>query len=226
VPFLKFSRDRRGYEHFYLVHQTTRRGTPRNRILYWYRTPPGVKVGRLPFDDDVRRALERQNPDVSFDWRKLLETPIPPPAADVERWRERRRVDREMKQAARSELAEMEEMEEMTETSELTQVSELTEVSEAAAAIAADAPEEQPPLAAVEQTPAVATVAALAPARDVPDSGEAASSGRRRRRRRRGRRGRSEIAAPAVVPAEHAPRSETERSAGPDAAAPAEPDAK
>jgi hypothetical protein len=87
VTFLKFSRDKRGYEHFYLVHQTIRRGGPRNRVLYWFRTPPGVKVGRAPFDEDVRRALEKQNPNVTFDWRKLLDTPIPPPAPDVERWR-------------------------------------------------------------------------------------------------------------------------------------------
>ena len=95
AAFLRFSRDRRGYEHFYLVHATTnRRGKTRSRILYWFRTPPGVKVGRLPFDDDVRRAIEARNPGVDFDWKKLLSTPIPPPAPDVERWRERRRIER------------------------------------------------------------------------------------------------------------------------------------
>jgi hypothetical protein len=105
VPFLRFSRDKRGYEHFYLVEPTTRRGKSRNRILYWFRTPPGVKVGRLPFDDHVRRALEARYPDVAFDWQKLIDTPIPPPAPDVERWRERRRLERAAKQAAASDAA-------------------------------------------------------------------------------------------------------------------------
>ncbi len=105
VPFLRFSRDKRGYEHFYLVQPTTnRRGKTRTRILYWFRTPPGVKVGRLPFNADVQRAIEAQNPGVIFDWKKLLATPIPPPAPDVERWRERRRVER-AERASRRALA-------------------------------------------------------------------------------------------------------------------------
>jgi hypothetical protein len=103
AAFLKFSRDKRGYEHFYLVQPTTnRRGKTRTRILYWFRTPPGVRVGRLPFDADVQRAIEAQNPGVTFDWKRLLATPIPPPSADVERWRERRRVERAEKAARRA----------------------------------------------------------------------------------------------------------------------------
>ena len=75
MAFFRFSRDKRGYEHFYLVEPTTnRRGKSRPRVLYWFRTPPNVKIGREPFDDDVRRALEAQNPNVTFDWRKILET--------------------------------------------------------------------------------------------------------------------------------------------------------
>jgi hypothetical protein len=93
LAFLRFTRDKRGYEHFYLVEATTnRRGKTKARVLYWFRTPPGVKVGREPFDPDVRRALELQNPGVHFDWRKIVETPIP--SADAERWRERRRLER------------------------------------------------------------------------------------------------------------------------------------
>ncbi len=194
MTFLKFSRDKRGYEHFCLVHQTIRRGGPRNRVLYWFRTPPGVKVGRAPFDDDVRRALEKQNPDVSFDWQKLLDTPIPAPAPDVERWRERRRIDREMKHAA------------------------LSEIAEAAAALPDDASEEQPLPAAVQE---VAVLDNLARAAD-PDVA-AASSGRARRRRRGGRRRRLEMAAPALAPEEHKPLSGAD-AALPEADVPAEPD--
>jgi hypothetical protein len=103
VPFVRFSRDRRGYEHTYLIHAAPRRGAP-TRILYWYRTPPGIKVGRAAFDPEARRLLESQYPAVSFDWPKLLETPMPPPEA--ENWRERRRVERSARQARQAEEPE------------------------------------------------------------------------------------------------------------------------
>ena len=104
MPFLRFSRDRRGYEHFYLMQPSSaRRGRGRPRILYWFRTPPQVKVGREPFAEHVRRGLEAQNPGVAFDWDTLVATPIPPPAAD--HWRERRRTTRAAKQAAEAESA-------------------------------------------------------------------------------------------------------------------------
>src|SRR5439155_25171519 len=105
MPFLRFSRDKRGYENFYIVHSTNRRGKSRPRILYWFRTPPHVKVGRVPFDDAVRRTIEEQNPGVAFDWKTLMATPIPPPV-EPERWRERRRVERVAKEAARAEAEE------------------------------------------------------------------------------------------------------------------------
>ncbi len=104
MPFLRFTRDKRGYEQFALVHPTTnRRGKVRTRVLYWYRTPPGVRVGREPFDDSMRRALEAQNPDIVFDWRKIVETPIP--SAETEKWRERRRAEKAEKAARRAAAA-------------------------------------------------------------------------------------------------------------------------
>jgi hypothetical protein len=103
VPFLRFSRDKRGYEHVYLVHAANRRGKPtRPRILYWYRSPPGIKVGRPPFDDEVQRLLEAQNPGMVFDWKTIVSTPMPPPEP-VEHWREKRRAERAAKQARREE---------------------------------------------------------------------------------------------------------------------------
>lgn len=92
------SRDKRGYEHIYLIDATARRGkTSRPRVLYWFRTPPGVMVGREPFDEPVRRTLEAHYPDVTFDWEQLRKTAIATP--DVEPWRERRRVERAARQA-------------------------------------------------------------------------------------------------------------------------------
>lgn len=105
MPILRYSRDKRGYEHVYLVQPTTgRKGKVRSRILYWYRTPPNVKVGRDPFDDEVRRAIEKQYPDLQFDWPKLLAAPKPAIVnTDIERWRERRRQAKAERAAAASE---------------------------------------------------------------------------------------------------------------------------
>ena len=101
MAFFRFNRDKRGYEYFYLVEPTTnRRGKVKSRVLYWYRTPPGIRVGREPFDEGVRRALEAQNPGVKFDWRSIVEAPIP--SADADKWRERRRVERAAKHAMTS----------------------------------------------------------------------------------------------------------------------------
>ena len=85
MPYLKFSRDKRGYENFYLIEPPSggreQRGKARPRVLFWFRTPPSVKVGRVPFSDDVRKMIEAQNPDLKFDWARIMSTPIPPPDA-------------------------------------------------------------------------------------------------------------------------------------------------
>jgi hypothetical protein len=74
LPFLRFTRDKRGYETTSLVHPT-RRGSGRSyqRVLYWFRTPPGVKVGRSALDQDAIKWIEEHNPDIEFDWPKILE---------------------------------------------------------------------------------------------------------------------------------------------------------
>jgi hypothetical protein len=98
MAFFRFTRDKRGYQHFYLVEPVAnRRGKVRQRVLYWFRSPPDIKVGREPFDESVRRALEAQNPNVTFDWAAILDAPLPSPDADM--WRERRRAERAAKQA-------------------------------------------------------------------------------------------------------------------------------
>src|SRR5437588_12805293 len=105
---LSFSRDKRGYEHFYLLQPpSSRRGREPSRILYWFRTPPGMRVGRPPFDEEMRRRIEAQNPAVAFDWDRLLATPIPPPAFEVERWRERRRAEKAEKAARAARRADL-----------------------------------------------------------------------------------------------------------------------
>ena len=77
MPFLKFGRDRRGYETTSLVHAIRRQGKSRHKVLYWFRTPPGVKVGRPALDEAAIRWIEEQNPDIEFDWPKILESKPP-----------------------------------------------------------------------------------------------------------------------------------------------------
>jgi hypothetical protein len=167
MAFLRFSRDRRGNENFYLVQPTVRRGKSRTRILYWFHTPPNVRVGRDPFDAATRKALEARYPDVAFDWKAISETPIP--SADTEKWRERRRVERAQKQAALEDDASEAAATETDSTGEPTLVTEgeggATEAEAAVAATAASAPAPSTSSAATGDAP------------------------RRNRRRRRGRRG-------------------------------------
>jgi hypothetical protein len=155
MAFFRFTRDKRGYENFYLVEPTTnRRGKVRQRILYWFRSPPDVKVGREPFDEGVRRALEAQNPHVIFDWRSILEAPIP--SADADKWRERRRAERAAKQALAADVDD-----------------------EPAVEVAADAVEQAQP------EPARAEAVAATPTSFVASPGDGARKKRRRRRGRR-----------------------------------------
>lgn len=44
----------------------------RPRLLYWYRTAPGIGLGRSPLDEDAIRTIEEQHPDIEFDWPAIL----------------------------------------------------------------------------------------------------------------------------------------------------------
>jgi hypothetical protein len=93
LPFLRFTRDKRGYETTSLVHAVRRQGRARQRILYWFRTPPGVKVGRPALDQEAIQWIEEHNPDIEFDWPTILEAqpqPSAPPGDDGKARRVRR----------------------------------------------------------------------------------------------------------------------------------------
>ena len=65
----------------------------RPRLLYWYRTAPGIGLGRSPLDEDAIRTIEEQHPDIDFDWPAILalaevmtpedEAPPPRPSASA-----------------------------------------------------------------------------------------------------------------------------------------------
>lgn len=73
-------------EHTFLLH--TRAPGETSKILYWYRTAPGLRIGRPALDDAVMRGLEEQYPEIDFDWDYILdvgamtpveiEAPLPP----------------------------------------------------------------------------------------------------------------------------------------------------
>jgi hypothetical protein len=69
VPFLRLTRDRRGFEHTFLMHAGTGEAP---RVLYWYRTAPGVLIGRPALDEEAIRGLEEQHPEIEFDWPAIL----------------------------------------------------------------------------------------------------------------------------------------------------------
>jgi hypothetical protein len=103
VPFLRLTRDRRGFENTFLMHAD--RPGDRPRLLYWYRTAPGILLGRPPLDEDAIRTIEEQHPDIEFDWPAILalsevmtreeEAPARPPSASArKKRREPRRDDR------------------------------------------------------------------------------------------------------------------------------------
>ena len=72
MPFLRVIRDKRGYETTYLMHWYREGSKQRSRILYVFRTPGGVRVGRDALEPDVLRTLEARHPDISFDWKSVI----------------------------------------------------------------------------------------------------------------------------------------------------------
>lgn len=181
MPFVRFSRDRRGYEHVYLVDAKDHGSS---RVIYWFRTPPGVKVGRSPFDSATQRSLEQQYPDVKFDWSQIVAARMPPPAP-VENWREKRRAERAFKRARAEEAAEVSEEEQL-------QAGSMPSEGDSAEVGAAEGPpvdDAEPGAADLDapaegEEPAKSESVAQAQAQANPVSG----TRRRRRRRRHGRR--------------------------------------
>ena len=92
MPFLRVIRDKRGYETTYLMHWFRDGNRQRSRILYAFRTPGGVRVGRDPLEPAVLRELEARHPDIAFEWKAIRDNQqIIEPA--IEQRRRRPKVD-------------------------------------------------------------------------------------------------------------------------------------
>lgn len=70
MPFLRLTRDRRGFENTFLLHAD--HPGAKARLLYWYRTAPGIVLGRPALDEDAIRTIEENHPDIEFDWPAIL----------------------------------------------------------------------------------------------------------------------------------------------------------
>ncbi len=103
MPFLRLTRDRRGFENTFLMHAD--RPGDRPRLLYWYRTAPGIMLGRAALDEDAIRTIEEQHPDIDFDWPAIIalsevmtpeeEAPAPRPPQQPRREKRGRGRDRD-----------------------------------------------------------------------------------------------------------------------------------
>lgn len=71
MPFLRVIRDKRGYETTYLMHWFREGNRQRSRILYIFRTPGGVRVGRDPLEPEIMREIEACHPDIPFEWKVI-----------------------------------------------------------------------------------------------------------------------------------------------------------
>ena len=71
---LRVSRDKRGYDHIYLLLETRRKGRTVTRLLYGGRWPSPIKIGMQPLDEATRKTLEQAYPEVTFDWAALQRT--------------------------------------------------------------------------------------------------------------------------------------------------------
>jgi hypothetical protein len=74
VLSLRVSRDKRGYDHIYLLLETRRKGRTVTRLLYGGRWPSPMKIGTQPLDEATRKTLEQAYPEVTFDWMALQRT--------------------------------------------------------------------------------------------------------------------------------------------------------
>ena len=184
MPFVRFSRDRRGYEHLYLVDAKEH---GRSRVIYWFRTPPGVKVGRNPFDAATQRSLEQQYPDVKFDWPQIVAARIPPPTP-VENWREKRRAERAFKRARAEQTVEVAELERLN-AEPLSSETEGPAPEEDRRGGELDGGEvDGGEMDGGEMDGKVEESAQIVPAAEASASNSVSGTRRRRRRRRRGRR--------------------------------------
>ncbi|HUL72592.1 MAG TPA: hypothetical protein VLT86_05785 [Vicinamibacterales bacterium] len=72
------TRDKRGYESTLVMHTyRASSGAQRGRVLYVFRSPSNLHIGRRALEGEVKEALEHTHPDLNFDWSALAREPGP-----------------------------------------------------------------------------------------------------------------------------------------------------
>ena len=90
MPFLRVIRDKRGYETTYLMHWFRDGNRQRSRILYAFRTPGGMRVGRDPLEPEILREIDARHPEIAFEWTVIRDNQqIIEPAVEQRRRRPR-----------------------------------------------------------------------------------------------------------------------------------------
>ena len=106
MPYLRYSRNKEGYENTYVLHESRAGGRP--EILYLFRSPPNIKVGRGSLDPEVLSVIELAHPELTFDWDKMRRDrpkPMVPAARKFRRDQNTKAVGRDRNSKARSERA-------------------------------------------------------------------------------------------------------------------------
>jgi len=87
-------RDKRGYETTYLIQSVREGARQRSQVIYVFRTPGGVKGGRVALEPGARRHLELSHPTITFDWKAIMaERQVVDDSPDPRRVRRPRRSD-------------------------------------------------------------------------------------------------------------------------------------
>jgi hypothetical protein len=103
MPYLRYSRNKKGYENTYVLHGSRTGGRP--EVLYLFRTPPNIKVGRGALDPEVLSAIESANPELNFDWGKMRRDrpkPAVPSVRKVQRDKKPKPIARQRKSQVRA----------------------------------------------------------------------------------------------------------------------------
>lgn len=83
MPHLRTQRDKRNVDTVALYQNEGRdAGGGRNRLLYFFRSPAWVRIGRTALDPEARQVLAEQYPDTRFEWERLKVPSLRPRGSD------------------------------------------------------------------------------------------------------------------------------------------------
>lgn len=141
MPFVRYARDRRGYETLYVMHafdapegSTSNARSPRPRVLYACRTVPYAKVGRMSIDESVQRRIETAYPNLTFDWPRLLKEAAQsaprPERPDAKQERKGRGRKKEPRTEPRTQVQSVQEVPEVQDLPKVRQGEDIREIPE------------------------------------------------------------------------------------------------